>query len=115
MKKKYAALCCYFGQWPNYFQFWLTSCSYNQGIDFFLVTDIEVKGYKIPDNVIVVNKTFLRCKQLIINKIQPILNRGGNILTFLWKDHTSYVTLKLPMVIFLMTCLKDMTIGDIMI
>lgn len=57
-KKQYAALCCYFGEWPNYFQFWLTSCSYNSSVDFFLVTDISTDGYNVPENVVIVNMTF---------------------------------------------------------
>ena len=56
--KQYAAVGCYYGKWPNYFQFWLTSCSYNPTIDFFLVTDINTEGYSIPPNVHIVRMEF---------------------------------------------------------
>lgn len=76
-KKQYAALGCYFGHWPNYFQFWLTSCKYNTGIDFFLVTDIETEGYCIPQNVFIIKMTF--CE--LVSKIENIIKlpKGGRI------------------------------------
>lgn len=75
--KKYAALCCYFGKWPNYFQFWLTSCSYNIGIDFYLVTDIDTTPYTIPSNVRFIKKSFSEVKLLIEEKFDILTGRGG--------------------------------------
>lgn len=72
MKPRYAALCCYFGKWPNYFQFWLSSCRYNQGIDFFLVSDISVDGYDVPTNVHIIKKNFEDVRSLINSKFPEI-------------------------------------------
>lgn len=69
---KYAAVCCYFGQWPNYFAFWLKSCSYNTEIDFFLVSDIPTEGYEIPENVHIVRRSFADVQQLIQSKFPEI-------------------------------------------
>ena len=72
--KKYAALCCYYGEWPNYFQFWLTSCSHNINIDFYLVTDIDTTLYIVPSNVIFIKQSFDELKFLITEKFR---NLGG--------------------------------------
>lgn len=70
--KQYAAACCYFGQWPNYFGFWLRSCSYNQQIDFFLVSDISVEGYDVPENVHIVKMSFPEVQRLVQAKFPEI-------------------------------------------
>lgn len=70
--KQYAALCCYFGKWPSQFGHWLKSCSYNDGIDFFLVSDIPVEGYYVPANVHVVNMSFAQVVELIRQKFLPL-------------------------------------------
>lgn len=77
--KKYAALCCYFGKWPNYFQFWLTSCAYNPDIDFFFVTDIDTKQYTIPNNVKFIKKSFDELKLLIQQKFNNLTHKGGGV------------------------------------
>lgn len=69
---QYAALCCYFGQWPSHFGHWLKSCSYNEGIHFFMVSDISVRGFDIPDNVHIVNMSFARVVELISQKFASI-------------------------------------------
>lgn len=69
---KYAALCCYFGQWPTHFLFWLKSCSYNPGIHFFLVSDILVAGYEIPGNVHIIRESFAEVQARIAAKFQEI-------------------------------------------
>lgn len=58
MNVRYAAVCCYFGQWPAHFQVWLSSCSYNKQIVFWLVTDIPMEGYCVPDNVKICRMSF---------------------------------------------------------
>lgn len=68
----YAALCCYFGQWPSHFRFWLKSCSYNRGVRFMLVSDISTDGYAIPDNVQVVKMSFAEVKERIQQKFPEI-------------------------------------------
>jgi len=69
---KYSALCCYFGQWPNYFQFWLKSCSYNTGIHFILVSDIPTEGYDVPENVQIFKKSFAEVQTLVAQKFPEI-------------------------------------------
>lgn len=41
----------YFGQFPNYFNLWLTSCGYNKDYNFYIYTDIDTNGLPHPDNV----------------------------------------------------------------
>lgn len=41
----------YFGQFPNYFNLWLNSCSYNKDYNFYIYTDINTIGLAHPDNV----------------------------------------------------------------
>ena len=62
----YSAICCYFGQWPNYFQLWLNSCGYNSGIDFWLVTDIPMEGLSVPQNVKVLSMSFEDLRSRIV-------------------------------------------------
>lgn len=78
MKKQYATLTCYYGHWPNYFQFWLTSCKYNTGIDFFLVTDIDIEDYYVPQNVIIIRMTFNELVSKIKNTIK--LPKGKDMI-----------------------------------
>lgn len=70
--KQYSAGCCYFGQWPEYFQFWLKSCGYNGKIDFYLVSDISTDRYEIPENVHIVKKTFEQVQELVQKKFPDI-------------------------------------------
>lgn len=73
MKTCYAALCCYFGQWPEYFQTWLNSCRYNRGITFYMVSDIPVDTYLVPDNVRVIPLSFIEVRQRVQTAL-PELN-----------------------------------------
>lgn len=68
----YAALCCYFGQWPSHLRFWLKSCSYNRGVHFILVTDISTDLYDIPDNVQVVKMSFAKVRERIQQKFPEV-------------------------------------------
>lgn len=67
----YSALCCYFGQWPSYFQLWLDSCSWNKDIHFLMITDISLDGYLVPENVHIVNMTFADVQSVIRQKLEP--------------------------------------------
>ena len=58
MTPRYSAICCYFGQWPKWFKYWLSSCRLNKGIDFICVTDIPMDGYDVPENVKVLHYSF---------------------------------------------------------
>ena len=60
---KSAAICCYYGKLPSYFECWLTSASQNTEIDFFIVTDLKtINKYRElideTDNVKLVFITF---------------------------------------------------------
>lgn len=57
----------YFGKLPNYFEFWLSSCKYNQSINFLLFTDDKTK-FNFPDNVKVIYTTFENIKNYIQSK-----------------------------------------------
>lgn len=51
---KLAAVCCYYGELPNYFYLWESSVKNNSFIDFFLVTDKETAKdivYPLPENL----------------------------------------------------------------
>lgn len=63
--KKYSAIGCYYGKWPSHFGMWLTSCGYNPGITFFLVTDISVEEYEVPANVCIVKMSFAEIQSLV--------------------------------------------------
>lgn len=82
---KYAALACYFGQWPAYFAFWLKSCAYNPDIDFLLVTDIPTTGYDVPRNVRLLTMSFADLQQRVrtcFPTIVPALERPYKICDF---------------------------------
>lgn len=59
---KIALIMPYFGKFPNYFELWLKSASYNETIDFYIFTDIEYDKY-LPKNVHIVNMTFDEIKK----------------------------------------------------
>lgn len=41
----------YFGKFPNYFDLWLKSCSYNTSVNWLIYTDQNKSDYDVPDNV----------------------------------------------------------------
>lgn len=48
--KKIGFIVCWFGSFPDYFNIWLQTCSYNKEFDFILFTDGTIEN-KLPDNV----------------------------------------------------------------
>lgn len=48
--KSIAFIVPYFGKLPNYFQFWLDSCRFNESVHWFIFTD-DQSSYDVPDNV----------------------------------------------------------------
>ena len=72
MKPRFAALCCYYGQWPGYFAVWLKSCSYLPDIDFILVSDIPTAGYDVPANVHMVPMSFAEVRSRVVHKFPEI-------------------------------------------
>lgn len=65
----------YFGELPNYFQYFLISCKYNSTIDFLLFTD-DKTNYDYPDNFRVVYTTFEDVQKTIRNNYPFIVNIG---------------------------------------
>ena len=76
MNKEYKAcfVIPYFGKFPNYFSYFLSSAIYNSKFDFLFVTDID---YKFPEvrNIKVVNMSF----QELQKKIQSVFDFKINI------------------------------------
>jgi hypothetical protein len=54
----------YYGKYPNYFELWLKSASFNKSIDFYVVTDIE-SSIIYPENVKMINIGFKELKNRI--------------------------------------------------
>lgn len=67
MIEKIAILNIYYGNYPPYFNLWLKSCEYNPTIDFFLITDNNIKS--IPKNVYQINLSFTDFKLLSEKKL----------------------------------------------
>lgn len=65
--KTIAFIIPYFGQFNNYFDLWLKSCSYNPTIHWHLFTDCE-SSYVYPPNVFLHKMTFDKLKKLIQSK-----------------------------------------------
>lgn len=56
----------YFGKFPSYFNLWLTSCAYNNSIDFLVITDQYIDN--LPANVKVINMSFYDFRNLVQSK-----------------------------------------------
>lgn len=52
-----AFICCYFGPFPWYFEYYLHSCASNPSIDFYIVTDNINLTHTLPGNVRILNET----------------------------------------------------------
>ncbi|MGL1889887.1 MAG: hypothetical protein OCD76_25465 [Reichenbachiella sp.] len=64
----------YFGQWPSYFDIFLTSCSYNNNfIDYLFFTDIDIPKVT-PSNVTFHDFTLDDFNRLAQKKIDPSIN-----------------------------------------
>lgn len=60
-------ICCYFGELPQYIEFWVKSCSYNSHISFILVTNQELN--RIPKNLKIINMSIYEFNNLASNKL----------------------------------------------
>lgn len=70
---KTALIIPYFGNFPNYFQIFLDSCSYNKDFDWIIFSD-DISAYHYPENVHLIKKTFAECQQLVQSKFDfPIV------------------------------------------
>lgn len=61
-EKKIVFIIPYFGKFNNYFQFFLQSCSKNNGCDWLIFTD-DKRGFEYPQNVKVVYTDFEKIKE----------------------------------------------------
>lgn len=68
VKPRIAIVIPYFGNFPNYFDFWLQSALYNPNFNFLIFTD-NLK-YKTQKNVHFINITFNDFKLLLQNKVE---------------------------------------------
>lgn len=66
-KKEVGIVIPYFGQFPNYFDFWLKSALANKDFDFLIFTDN--KAYQTVNNVKFINMSFEHFKKLLQNKV----------------------------------------------
>ncbi|MGN6196017.1 MAG: DUF6625 family protein [Ginsengibacter sp.] len=67
--KSIALIVCYYGKFPWYFSFFLHSCKYNPDVTFYIITDNEVKGHEIPQNVFIIKKSLQQFKQEATHKL----------------------------------------------
>jgi glycosyltransferase involved in cell wall biosynthesis len=76
----------YYGTFPNYFQLYLDSLKINNDIlTVFLITDIDISTYTIPENLILINMTKynvkLRASKLIFDTYNVNVDANDLILT----------------------------------
>ncbi len=69
MNKKCCFIIPYFGDFPNYFQLFLNSCSYNTDYNWLIFSDSR-KIYRLPDNVEIIYLEFDELKKLISSKFE---------------------------------------------
>lgn len=66
--KRIVLLCPYFGIFPNYFNYFLLSCSYNKNFNWIIFTDNNCKEISIPSNVYIYNMSFSEMKTMVQQK-----------------------------------------------
>lgn len=59
----------YFGQFNNYFEYWIESCGQNSKIDFLIMTDQEIPKDH-PKNITFVYTTLNELKKKFENKLK---------------------------------------------
>ena len=67
--KTIAIIICYMGKLPWYFTYFTHTCSHNQSIDFFIISDDKTYKYPLPTNVHLVFKTLEEINDLATNKL----------------------------------------------
>lgn len=60
----------YFGKFPNYFQFFLDSCSNNSDFNFIIFTDQKMDKFHISSNIKVVGMSFVELNNLVKDKLK---------------------------------------------
>lgn len=67
-KNDIVLICCWYGDYPWYFPYFLHSCSFNPSVDFYIITDNdEIPG--IPKNVIFRRLKLTEVKSLASSKL----------------------------------------------
>lgn len=72
MRNRVALVLPYFGRLPNYFQLFLRSVGMNPNFNLLLVTDCDLAGLVIPDNVDVHRMSFSDVQKRIFQIISPL-------------------------------------------
>ena len=67
--ERIAVISVYYGALPPYYRLWLRSCAFNPTIDFFLVTDIDIDGRQLPQNVRKIPLSFDDFRELAAKKL----------------------------------------------
>lgn len=62
--KKIIYIVPYFGRLPDYFQLWLNTCSFNEKVNWLVITD-DHSEFNVPTNVKVIYSEFKKIKKLI--------------------------------------------------
>lgn len=76
MKKLLIVL--WFGKFPNNFDLYLKSCSWNKGWNWMIFTDQDMKEYDVPGNVEFVRTSFERIKERIGKSLGvPLSKKAG--------------------------------------
>lgn len=76
---KVALIVPYFGCFPNYFNLWLKSASYNTNFDFLIFTDNWNEDFNVPENV-----------KIIIISLDDIKGKVSQILKYKFVLHNPY-------------------------
>ncbi|MFC0475735.1 DUF6625 family protein [Robertmurraya beringensis] len=81
-KYKIVIIGCYFGNLPDYFSYWLKSCSTNNHIDWIIYTDQTYPD--LPENVAMINTTLGKIESLARDKlgIQAVINAPYKLCDF---------------------------------
>ncbi len=69
MNKSIALIILYFGKIPWYFDYFSHSCSFNLTVQFIVITDDNSYDHKVPNNVLIIHKTFEEIKSIISEKL----------------------------------------------
>lgn len=69
---KNVIIICWFGQLPEYFDFFLNSCKVNTDYDFLIFTDQKIKIQE--ENIIIIEKTLSEINKLLSRKLKMDIN-----------------------------------------
>ncbi len=68
-KPKIGVISCWYGAYPWYMSYFIHSCSYNQTVDFIIITDNKEPITGKPSNVKIIHKTLAEIKQTASRKL----------------------------------------------